>query len=300
MKRTILLFLMAPIAFYAQTNTFPSSGSVGIGTTAPNTPLHLKSGIDNILTFQTSNDSWLYTSWKDSSGTRKTWMGLNNDLTSFNITVENNTDKILFRGGNVGIGTVNPMERLDVNGDIVIQGAGGANDSPLGALKFYNRSFLSVSVLAQIQARRGVNSHQKGDLAFYVKDGNALVESMRLTANGNLGVGTVNPGNWKLAINGKIRAREIKVETGWSDFVFEKDYNLPTLEEVEQHIKEKGHLKDIPSTKEVEENGIFLGEMDAKLLQKIEELTLYIIELKKENKKQQEQIMNLINQLQNK
>ncbi len=83
---------------------------------------------------------------------------------------------------------------------------------------------------------------------------------------GKLGIGTTNPGNWKLAVNGNIRAKEIKVETGWSDFVFENNYNLPTLEEVEQHIKNKGHLKDIPSAEEVAQNGIFLGEMDAKLL----------------------------------
>ncbi|WP_268225828.1 hypothetical protein [Sinomicrobium oceani] len=103
-----------------------------------------------------------------------------------------------------------------------------------------------------------------------------------MTRTGSLGIGTTNPGTWKLAVNGNIRAKEIKVETGWSDFVFEDSYNLPTLEEVEQHIKEKGHLKDIPSAKEVEENGIFLGEMDAKLLQKIEELMLYTLQQQKE------------------
>ncbi|MGS2741648.1 hypothetical protein [Sinomicrobium sp. M5D2P17] len=111
--------------------------------------------------------------------------------------------------------------------------------------------------------------------------------------SGNVGIGTTNSNNWKLAVNGNIRAKEIKVETGWSDFVFEDSYNLPTLEEVEQHIKEKGHLKDIPSAKEVEENGIFLGEMDAKLLQKIEELTLYMIELKKENQQLRKEIDEL-------
>ncbi|UGU18115.1 hypothetical protein LS482_09570 [Sinomicrobium kalidii] len=112
--------------------------------------------------------------------------------------------------------------------------------------------------------------------------------------DGMVGIGTSSPGSWKLAVNGNIRAKEIKVETGWSDFVFEKDYRLPTLEEVEQHIKEKGHLKDIPSAKEVAENGIFLGEMDAKLLRKIEELTLYVLELKKENRQQHERINSLI------
>jgi hypothetical protein len=100
--------------------------------------------------------------------------------------------------------------------------------------------------------------------------------------NGNIGIGTKNPGLWKLAVNGNIRAKEIKVETtGWSDFVFYDNYKLPTLKEVENYIKEEGHLKDIPSAREVEKNGIFLGEMDSKLLQKIEELTLYTIEQEK-------------------
>ena len=101
---------------------------------------------------------------------------------------------------------------------------------------------------------------------------------------GNVGIGTTNTDTWKLAVNGDIRAKEIKVETGWSDFVFENTYQLPSLKEVENHIQQKGHLKDIPSAKEVEENGIFLGQMDAKLLQKIEELTLYTIQQQKEIK----------------
>ncbi|CAM1364515.1 conserved hypothetical protein [Tenacibaculum sediminilitoris] len=104
-----------------------------------------------------------------------------------------------------------------------------------------------------------------------------------------LGIGTNDTKGFNLAVNGKIRAKEIKVETGWSDFVFEKNYYLATLEEVEKHIKEKGHLKDIPSAKEVEKNGIFLGEMDAKLLQKIEELTLYTIQQQKEIEKLKKQ-----------
>jgi hypothetical protein len=114
--------------------------------------------------------------------------------------------------------------------------------------------------------------------------------------NGKLGIGTVNPGSWKLAVNGSIRAKEIKVETGWSDFVFYADYKLPTLKEVEKHIKEKGHLKDIPSAKEVEKNGILLGEMNSKLLQKIEELTLYIIEMNKRMSSMETEISTLKNE----
>lgn len=101
--------------------------------------------------------------------------------------------------------------------------------------------------------------------------------------DGSIGIGTSNTSSYKLSVKGKIRAEEIKVETGWSDYVFEEGYDLPTLEEVERHINEKGHLINIPSAKEVEENGIELGEMNMKLLEKIEELTLYVIELKKEN-----------------
>ena len=114
-----------------------------------------------------------------------------------------------------------------------------------------------------------------------------------LYVNENIGIGTVSPGSWKLAVNGKVRAKEVKVETGWSDFVFNKEYELPSLQEVDNHIKEKGHLKDIPSAKEVEENGIFLGEMDAKLLQKIEELTLYTIQQEKKIEDQDEEIKKL-------
>ncbi|MBC9795839.1 hypothetical protein [Sinomicrobium weinanense] len=107
--------------------------------------------------------------------------------------------------------------------------------------------------------------------------------------NGNVGIGTSSP-DAKLAVNGVVHSKEVKVDlNGWSDFVFDEDYPLPTIEEVEQHINEKGHLKDIPSAKEVKENGIRLGEMDAKLLQKIEELTLYTIQLQKQVKGLREQ-----------
>lgn len=104
---------------------------------------------------------------------------------------------------------------------------------------------------------------------------------MTILPDGNVGIGTFNPTN-KLDVNGTIHSKEVKVDMlGWSDFVLKKEYNLPTLEEVEKHIKEKGHLENIPSEKEVLKNGINLGEMNAKLLQKIEELTLYAIEQKK-------------------
>ncbi len=131
-------------------------------------------------------------------------------------------------------------------------------------------------------------------IAFYTRNSAGENEVMRIKSNGSVGIGTFETGSHELAVNGSIGAREITVEAGtWSDFVFYDDYQLPTLEEVENHILEKGYLKDIPSAKEVEENGIKLGEMNAKLLQKIEELTLYTIQQEKKLKQQAEEIEKL-------
>lgn len=92
-------------------------------------------------------------------------------------------------------------------------------------------------------------------------------------------------------INGKLFATEIEVSTTfWSDFVFKPDYKLMPLNELEGFIKENNHLPNIPTEAEVKANGINVAEMNAKLLQKVEELTLYVIELKKENSQIREYI----------
>ncbi len=112
----------------------------------------------------------------------------------------------------------------------------------------------------------------------------------------NVGIGTTDTQSYRFAVNGKIRAQEIKVEASpWPDYVFTKDYPLPTLQQTEQHIKEKGHLPGIPSAAEVKANGINLGEMDAKLLQKIEELTVHLIEMKKKNEELNQRLLNVEN-----
>jgi hypothetical protein len=132
---------------------------------------------------------------------------------------------------------------------------------------------------------------------------NLLVNSAMAQFTGNVGIGTNNTGACKLAVEGKIGASEIKVTLTrpFPDFVFDKTYKLIPLEELEKYLNENGHLPNIPSAKQVEQNiGIELGDMSVKLLEKVEELTLYLIELdkasdklKKENEKIREELKKL-------
>lgn len=195
------------------------------------------------------------------------------------------------RNGNIGIGTTDTDNGLlTLNGTntnlLRLENDGLGNEA---TLRFRSRSNSGGMLHSDISLYTTANN--QGYLGFKVPHNNTTNSGYDMIINheGNIGIGTINPGSWKLAVNGKIRAKEIKVETGWSDFVFYDDYKLPSLLDVENHIKEKGHLKDIPSAKQVAKDGIFLGEMDSKLLQKIEELTLYTIQQEKKIKKLEEE-----------
>jgi hypothetical protein len=116
--------------------------------------------------------------------------------------------------------------------------------------------------------------------------------------SGNVGIGTTNPQH-KLAVNGTIKAKEVIVETtGWSDYVFADDYRLAPLTEVEAHIKTNKHLPGIPSAAQVAESGVNVGEVQAALLAKIEELTLHLIAQEKKIMSQQLQFQTEIAGLQ--
>ncbi|SDL55481.1 hypothetical protein SAMN05421820_101724 [Pedobacter steynii] len=191
--------------------------------------------------------------------------------------------------GNVGLGTLNPLSALDVKGDILISNADipmGLSTEVLGTTPLLNMSvnfrhsnvnlgYLGAAFRIDSRASLSVPLFQwlKRDAAQ-----NTDVIMMNLSASGNLGIGIMNATE-RLAVSGTIRAQEIKVEAAnWPDYVFEKDYNLRPLAEVEQFVKLNKHLPDIPSAKEAEANGVALGEMNKLLLKKIEDLTLYIIE----------------------
>lgn len=118
-------------------------------------------------------------------------------------------------------------------------------------------------------------------------------EAFSILSNGNVGIGTTDP-KVKLAVNGDIKATKLTVtQTPWADYVFDKSYKLPTLKEISEFIKENHHLPGIPSEAEVKKNGINVGENQALLLKKVEELTLYLIDQNNRIIKQQKTIDEL-------
>lgn len=210
-------------------------------------------------------------------------------------------------GGNVGIGTSNPRALFDVAGDIsngrlgsVLGRLPEGNDIGDGTLLgvrgyatqgvvFNTKSFaIEHSFYGEINS--SINFFRGGDThgGYITFNTNTNVEKMRITTDGNVGIGTTSPDpSFKLSVNGNIRSKEVKVEAGWADYVFKKDYQLKSLSDVEAYIAKNGHLPDIPSEAEVKKNGVNVGETESLLLKKIEELTLYLIEKNKEVKSQQ-------------
>jgi hypothetical protein len=204
--------------------------------------------------------------------------------------------------GNVGIGTTSPVAKLDIF----------TTDNTAAASLFSLRSNFHVAGnygMIRFGDYTQTTLYQKGAIIyesvwgsargkFHVAmentdgPGSVTLADARFTiqSDGNVGIGITAPTE-KLSVNGNIRAKEIKVQpTDWPDYVFAEGYRVGTLEELESYIKVNKHLPEMPSAKEVKENGIELGEMNKILLKKIEELTLYIIQLKKESIVQQKQL----------
>lgn len=188
--------------------------------------------------------------------------------------------------GNLLIGTTaDNGKKLQVNGDIFLSPA-----NPFIYFRDQNNyihqgdnSFLLFSSNAEIAIKQEAalpitNLLVNPQSSFRISK-NGSEDIFKVNYAGNVGIGTTNPTE-KLSVNGTILSKKVKVtQTGWPDFVFLPTYDLPTIPFLKSYIATHKHLPNIPSEKEIIENGHDLGEMNKKLLQKVEELTLYIIDL---------------------
>ena len=224
--------------------------------------------------------------------------------------LHNNT--IVANNGSVGIGTASPSQKLDVAGNIIantmlLRDPINTSDwNTIWQSGFY-QGHEAANAPETYQWFWGINLNHSSNNPTYRYNGQIAIKNSSTTPtmyfrstdvsgmgtwarvvhsegnqfiNGNLGIGTTNP-DAKLAVKGDIHAQEVKVDLNGAvapDYVFKEGYDLKSLQEVQDYIKEHGHLPNIPSAQEMEANGIDLGQMDLKLLEKIEELILYTLE----------------------
>jgi hypothetical protein len=274
------------------------SGNVGIGTKTPSSKLDIQADVGtSALRIQGGFPYGTYYFDITPFLPQNPWtVGYNLNLRSSNGAFNN---FMTFLDGKVGIGTTTPSDKLEVDGHINVglnSGAatgygnrlnlrGVADDGDPMWLSRYNVGS------NQTELRVNIGDDNMGEDAFvvgnhYHADGQWRT-FLKVFNSGNVGIGTTAPGSYKLAVAGKIAAwDEIKVFTNGSsfpDYVFDTDYRLPSLEETETYIKENHHLPEVPSATEIAKDGMSLNGMSEILLKKVEELTLYMIELKKEN-----------------
>ncbi|AUC75535.1 hypothetical protein CW732_07545 [Olleya sp. Bg11-27] len=282
--------------------TIKLNGNVGIGTTQPTSKLFIKQPLDNNNGGLSISDTVgrLIQIYGEGSAGRQV-IGTSGTVNPLAFDLNGNEKMRISENGNVGIGTSNPTSKLQIQ-----------DNTATGWFQNIKGKAINVDQIIGIKLSGGYSSEFKkwGGIATVVESvyandtGLALyaneLERLRISSNGNIGIGTTNPDS-KLTVAGNIHSREVKVTVNaGADFVFENNYELPTLEEIETYVKKNKHLPEIAPAKEMKKNGVNIGDFQIKLLQKIEELTLYTIsqeksirEQKTQIKKQQKEIENL-------
>ncbi|CAL2105235.1 exported hypothetical protein [Tenacibaculum sp. 190524A02b] len=241
-------------------------GNVGIGTDNPSSELEIKSKLNNNAEIHiNSSTDGTPSIIRFQDADINTWGLLSNYPTVDKFSIYNYQKRenaiVIDKESNVGIGTYDPKEKLEIDGSVIIKN--GHN------LSWGNKYGEGIPTIA---------ANVTSGIHFY-PNGSTLGATMQIYKDGK----TRFTNN--VAVLGKLESKEIKVtKTPTADFVFEADYKLPSLETIEKHIKEKKHLPEIASAKEMEKNGVNVGNFQIQLLQKIEELTLYTIDQDKEIK----------------
>jgi len=284
-----------------------SNGNVGVGRTNPLQKLDvagnikLGNGADAYLQNTTGYigirpaDATHGLILRDYTGQGYSWSGMrhvdapNVDRLEFAVLNSNSYGKslVVTQNERVGVGTKYPQYKLHVTEAAQINatfiggnpGGGGFRDGVTGLESLH------------------LNAAKSGGVGGSIVFLSAGSTKMKLNANGQLLINTTSaPSTYKLGINGKIicEGMTVKLKSQWADYVFDEDYDLMSLENVEAHIKDNKHLPGIPSAKEVAEKGLDIETMQVKMMEKIEELTLYIIEQDKQIKAQQTQINKLM------
>jgi hypothetical protein len=286
-------------------------GNVGVGTTSPAALLTAKGQTNNPWLSAERNSSTTLqfkivdaenTGYTASTGTvSPAWTNVidnnNSNIMLSTLNSGGTGGKIILDGNSVGIGTTSPnitgwglattLYNSSSHCGYEIGTGQTGNGILVGGVNFALTANTTYKEVGGMYAHiSGSTSGNEGlRLGFFTKDdgGTANTERLTILSNGNVGIGTTNPG-YLLAVKGKIAAKEVVVtQTGWSDFVFKDNYKLKSLKQVAEYVKTNKHLEGIPTEAEVKKNGVSVGEMQAKLLEKVEELTLHMIEMKKEN-----------------